>query len=82
MLKSCNQRLIIFYLITKHREGFHILLESFLKRFIFWRNALNNLMINCYENVLANQNYVAKPNSVWVADIASFKLDEHKKVNV
>ena len=33
-----------------------------------------------YENVLANQNYVAKPNSVWVADITSFELDENKKV--
>lgn len=32
-----------------------------------------------YENVLANQNYVAKPNSVWVADITSFELDENKK---
>ena len=35
-----------------------------------------------YENVLANQNYVAKPNSVWVADITSFELDENKKVYV
>lgn len=39
-------------------------------------------MINYYENVLANQNYVAKPNSVWVADITSFELDENKKVHV
>ena len=39
-------------------------------------------MINYYENVLANQNYVAKPNSVWVADITSFELDENKKVYV
>jgi hypothetical protein len=37
-------------------------------------------MINYSENVLANQNYVAKPNSVWVADITSFELDENKKV--
>jgi hypothetical protein len=35
-----------------------------------------------YENVLENQNYVAKPNSVWVADITSFELDENKKVYV
>ena len=33
-----------------------------------------------YENVLANQNYVAKPNSVWVTDITNFELDENKKV--
>ena len=35
-----------------------------------------------YENILANQNYVAKPNSVWVADITSFELNENKKVYV
>ena len=46
-------------------------------------NAQNNFMKkNYYENVLVNQNYVAKPNSVWVADITSFELDENKKVYV
>lgn len=35
-----------------------------------------------YENVLANQNYVAKPNTAWAADFTSFELDENKKVPV
>lgn len=35
-----------------------------------------------YEFGLANQNYVAKPNLVWVADITSFELYENKKVYV
>ena len=32
-----------------------------------------------YLNKLSNENYVAKPNSVWVADITEFKLNEVKK---
>jgi putative transposase len=35
-----------------------------------------------YENVLANHNYIAKPNIVWVADITEFDLNEGKKVYV
>lgn len=35
-----------------------------------------------YENILANQNYTAKPNLVWVGDITSFELDQSKKVYV
>ena len=35
-----------------------------------------------YENVLANQNYVAKPNTAWAADITSFDLYQGKKVQV
>lgn len=35
-----------------------------------------------YPNLLNNQNKVAKPNVVWVADITSFELAENKKVYV
>jgi len=35
-----------------------------------------------YENVLANHNYIAKPNVVWVADITEFNLNQGKKVYV
>ena len=35
-----------------------------------------------YENLLANQNCVTKPNIVWVADITSFELDHGKKIYV
>jgi len=35
-----------------------------------------------YENILANENYIAKPNVVWVADITSFELTERKKIFV
>jgi|NorSeaMetagenome_1021524.scaffolds.fasta_scaffold06714_2 hypothetical protein len=28
-----------------------------------------------YENVLSNQNYSAKPNIAWVADITKFDLN-------
>lgn len=35
-----------------------------------------------YENILANQNYVARPNVAWAADITSFELNQGKKVYV
>ena len=35
-----------------------------------------------YENVLSNQNYSAKPNIAWVADITKFDLNQGKKVYV
>ena len=35
-----------------------------------------------YENLLANQNYLARPNVAWAADITSFELDQGKKVYV
>lgn len=35
-----------------------------------------------YENILSNQNYIAKPNIVWVADITSFELDQGKKIYI
>jgi transposase InsO family protein len=35
-----------------------------------------------YENILANHNYVAKPNVAWVADITSFELSEGKTIYV
>ena len=35
-----------------------------------------------YENLLANQNYLARPNVAWSADITSFELDQGKKVYV
>ena len=35
-----------------------------------------------YENILANQNYLARPNVAWAADITSFELDQGKKVYV
>ena len=35
-----------------------------------------------YENLLAHQNYVAKPKTVWAADFTSFELDQGKKVYV
>lgn len=35
-----------------------------------------------YENVLNNENFVAKPNLVWSADITSFDLSEGKKVYI
>ena len=35
-----------------------------------------------YENILANQNYTAKPNLAWVGDITSFELDKNKKIYV
>ena len=33
-----------------------------------------------YENILANENYVAKPNVAWCADITSFELNKGKKI--
>ena len=35
-----------------------------------------------YENILANHNYVAKPNVALVADITSFELSEGKTIYV
>lgn len=35
-----------------------------------------------YENSLANQNYIARPNVAWAADITSFELNQGKKVYV
>ncbi len=35
-----------------------------------------------YENLLSNENYIAKPNVVWVADITSFELKSGKKIYV
>ena len=35
-----------------------------------------------YENLLANQNYIAKPNEVWVGDITNFDLNNGKKVYI
>lgn len=35
-----------------------------------------------YENISSSQNYVAKPNVVWAADMTSFDLDKGKKVHV
>ena len=35
-------------------------------------------MMIYYENILANHNYVAKPDSVWAADITSFDLGKRK----
>lgn len=35
-------------------------------------------MVTYYENILANHNYVAKPDSVWVADITNFDLGNKK----
>ena len=35
-----------------------------------------------YENVLANHNYIAKPNVAWVADMTEFDLSQGKKVYV
>lgn len=35
-----------------------------------------------YENVLANQNYIAKPNTAWAADFTSFELVKGKKIYV
>ena len=37
---------------------------------------------NYYLNKLANENYVARPDSVWVADITEFELKKGKKVYV
>ena len=37
---------------------------------------------NYYENLLSNQNYLARPNVAWAADITSFDLDQGKKVYV
>lgn len=31
---------------------------------------------------MANQNYIAKPNTAWAADFTSFELDKGKKVHV
>ena len=39
-------------------------------------------MKNYYENILINQNYVAKPNVAWVADITSFELNQGREVYV
>lgn len=33
-----------------------------------------------YENILANENYIAKPNVVWCADITNFELSKGKKI--
>ena len=35
-----------------------------------------------YENLLSNQNYLAKPNLAWAADITSFELSQGKKIYV
>ena len=35
-----------------------------------------------YENILSSQNYTAKPNIAWSADMTSFDLDKGKKVHV
>jgi transposase InsO family protein len=35
-----------------------------------------------YENILANHNYIAKPNIAWVADITEFDLDQGKRIYV
>ena len=35
-----------------------------------------------YENILAHQNYVAKPNTVWAADFTSFELVNGRKIYV
>ena len=35
-----------------------------------------------YENLLANQNYLARPNVAWAADMTSFELDQGKKIYV
>ena len=32
-----------------------------------------------YENILAQQNYLAKPNLAWAADFTSFELSNGKK---
>ena len=32
-----------------------------------------------YENILAHQNYVAKPNKIWAADFTSFELVNRRK---
>lgn len=39
-------------------------------------------MKNYYENILANHNYVAKPNVARVTDITSFELSEGKIIYV
>lgn len=49
------------------------------------RNLINNkkyMAHNYYPNKLLNENYVAKPNSVWLADITEFEFNEGKKVYV
>ena len=33
-----------------------------------------------YENILARENYVAKPNSVWVADFTEIEIEDNKKI--
>ena len=35
-----------------------------------------------YENILSNQNYIAKPNTVWSADFTSFELVKGRKIYV
>lgn len=35
-----------------------------------------------YENILANQNYIAKPNIAWAADFTSFELVNGRKIYV
>ena len=35
-----------------------------------------------YENILANQNYVAKPNLAWAADFTSFDFVNGRKIHV
>ena len=35
-----------------------------------------------YENILLNQNYIAKPNPAWSADFTSFELVKRRKIYV
>jgi transposase InsO family protein len=35
-----------------------------------------------YKNILTNQNYIAKPNVTWAANITSFELNEGKKIYI
>ena len=35
-----------------------------------------------YENILSNQNYIAKPNTAWSADFTSFELVKGRKIYV
>ena len=35
-----------------------------------------------YENILASQNYMAKPNVAWAVDFTSFELIKGKKIYV
>ena len=35
-----------------------------------------------YENILAQQNYLAKPNVAWATDFTSFELSNGRKIYV